>query len=180
MTKVSIVDLIAKKMKRCIAIVEDGDTASQSIASGKFVIWKGNPYKASTAISSGDTLSTSNLTALSDGIGNELNSKITSIEPFTLTAAANVSNLYQNCCKYGRIIQISCEFTITSTTGKTLGDLLTVPEAYRPTANVYFAFLDNTNDKAMSGRLTTSGLISAFRDYTTAVTNVRFTFFYII
>lgn len=76
MTKVSIVDLIAKKMKRCIAIVEDGDTASQSIASGKFVIWKGNPYKASTSISSGDTLSTSNLTALSDGIGNELNSNI--------------------------------------------------------------------------------------------------------
>ena len=71
MTKVSIIDMIAKKLRRCIAIVEDGDTASQAIASGKFVIWKGNPCKASTAISAGATLSNSNLTALNDGIGNE-------------------------------------------------------------------------------------------------------------
>ena len=76
MAKVSIIDWIVKKLKRCIAIVEDGDTASQAIASGKYVIWKGNAYKASSAISQGDTLSLSNLTAVSDGIGNELNSKI--------------------------------------------------------------------------------------------------------
>ena len=83
MAKVSIIDWIVKKLKRCIAIVEDGDTASQAIASGKYVIWKGNAYKASTAISQGDTLSLSNLTAVSDGIGNELNSNFTASQTTT-------------------------------------------------------------------------------------------------
>lgn len=46
-----------------IAPVENGNTASRNYASGALIVWKGALYKASTAITSGQTLSTSNLTA---------------------------------------------------------------------------------------------------------------------
>ncbi len=73
MIETSIIKWIKKKIQRLIAIVEDGDTATHSIASGKYVVWKGDLYKASTAIAIGTTLSTSNLTAVSDGGLNEIN-----------------------------------------------------------------------------------------------------------
>ena len=71
--KVSIIPWIVKKLKLGLALVEDGDTASQNIASGKYVSWKGNMCQASSAISSGDTLSSSNLTAVDGGALNALN-----------------------------------------------------------------------------------------------------------
>lgn len=81
--KVSIIDWIIKKLKRCIAIVEEGNTASQAIGSGKYVMWKGNLYTADTAISSGTTLAASggskNLTAVADGGYNDLNGKISTL-----------------------------------------------------------------------------------------------------
>lgn len=69
--KVSIVPWIVKKLKTCLALVEDGNTATQNIAKGKYVIWKGVMCKAASAISSGDTLSNTNLTAVSGGVANE-------------------------------------------------------------------------------------------------------------
>jgi len=38
------------------AYQENGTTATQNIASGKYVYWQGNLYTTTTAISSGDTL----------------------------------------------------------------------------------------------------------------------------
>ena len=59
-------------LKNDLAIVEDGDTASQNIPAGQAVIWKGTICTASSAISSGDTLSASNLTSVVNGIANGL------------------------------------------------------------------------------------------------------------
>lgn len=70
---------IDEKIKGDIGIVENGDVATHAIPSGYYVIWKGDLYIAKTDISSGTTLSTSNLTAKSKGLGGEvaaLNSKI--------------------------------------------------------------------------------------------------------
>ena len=67
---------LIKKVKKNIALVEDTSTASQNIAAGKYVIWKGKEKKANQAISAGDTLSSTNLDDVTDGIANELNSKI--------------------------------------------------------------------------------------------------------
>ena len=79
MARVSIVDWIAKKLRALTGIVEEGDTATHTISKGKYVIWQGNPCKASSAISIGDTLSASNLTALTDGVGNDLASDVASL-----------------------------------------------------------------------------------------------------
>lgn len=59
-------------VKSDLGIVEDGNTATHAIASGQYVIWKGSLYTASSAISVGATLSSSNLTAVSDGGFNDL------------------------------------------------------------------------------------------------------------
>lgn len=79
MSRVNIVEWIAKKIRALVGIVEDGDTATHAIAKGKYVIWKGNACKASSAISIGDTLSSSNLTALDDGVGNDLASDVAAL-----------------------------------------------------------------------------------------------------
>lgn len=86
--KVNIIPRIVNKLRRCIAIVEDGDTCSISggIASGKWIIWKGGLYQTSEPISYGNSFAVgTNLIAKDGGIGNqlqtqisELNSKITS------------------------------------------------------------------------------------------------------
>lgn len=72
---------IDEKIKGDIGIVENGDVATHAIPSGYYVIWKGDLYVAKTDISSGTTLSTSNLTAKPNGLGADvaaLNSKLTS------------------------------------------------------------------------------------------------------
>lgn len=70
---------IDEKIKGDIGIVENGDVATHAIPSGYYVIWKGDLYVAKTDISSGTTLSASNLTAKPNGLGAEvaaLNSNI--------------------------------------------------------------------------------------------------------
>lgn len=73
--KVPFLKLIVRKIRKSIAIVEEGDTVTHSggLAVGKYVIWKGTQYKVTTAMSYGETISGSKLSAVSDGIANELN-----------------------------------------------------------------------------------------------------------
>lgn len=67
---------LISKIKAALGIVENDNTASHTIASGKFVTWKGDLYKAKSAIPSGTTLSSSNLQAVSEGGLNELSEQI--------------------------------------------------------------------------------------------------------
>ena len=57
-------------IKEGMAVYQATNTANQNIAEGTFVFWNGGAYVASQAISSGDTLSVSNLSALSSGFAN--------------------------------------------------------------------------------------------------------------
>ena len=60
-------------IKGSTAYVENTNTATQNIPSGAYVIWQNAPYISSQAISIGDTLSGTNLTAISaGGITNDL------------------------------------------------------------------------------------------------------------
>ena len=76
MAKVSIVKWITNKIKQAMAIVQDGDTATRTISSGKYVLWNNNMYTANSNIASGDDLS-SKLTACADGGLNELSANTT-------------------------------------------------------------------------------------------------------
>ena len=64
------------KLKGDVAITEDGDTATHSISTGQYVIWKGDMYKATQNIAVSATLSSSNLDAISSGVSNDLGYKL--------------------------------------------------------------------------------------------------------
>lgn len=99
MAKIPIIGWIEKKIKRMLAIVQDTDIATQAIAKGKYVIWHDELYTASSAIAEGTTLATGaggNLTVVSDGGLNELNSNITTLKTgewvdFTQAASAGIT-----------------------------------------------------------------------------------------
>ena len=91
---------VLEKLKGNTGIIENTSVATHTIAAGKYVIWKNDLYKASSAISIGDTLSLSNLTAVSDGIANELNSKLSYLDnvvtgtPVDISSYTSVANCY--------------------------------------------------------------------------------------
>ena len=66
-----------EQIKNDIGIVENGTTATHNIASGQYVIWQGNLCTALYAILPGDTLSSSNMIAVSNGGLNALNGNMT-------------------------------------------------------------------------------------------------------
>ena len=69
-----------KALAENVAYNEPTNTASQNIPAGSFVFWNGGAYVANQAISQGDTLSLTNLDAVSaGGVANALNSKITNL-----------------------------------------------------------------------------------------------------
>lgn len=67
---------LISKIKAALGIVEESNTATHAIAAGKYVTWKGDLYKAKSAISSGAALSSSNLEAVPDGGFNALSEQI--------------------------------------------------------------------------------------------------------
>lgn len=71
-----LAEVAGKAGQELLGYKEEGNTASRTIAIGKFVVWKGNLYKAKVAIPQGTAFSTSNLTAVGDGGFNELQTKI--------------------------------------------------------------------------------------------------------
>ncbi len=62
-----------------IGIVEKTDTATHAITAGQYVVWKGVSCVAASDISVGNTLSSSNLTAVSNGVANDIKNKIPSV-----------------------------------------------------------------------------------------------------
>ena len=83
-TDVSANTTAVGQLKADIGIVEDTDTATHTIAKDQYVIWKGDLYKASAAIPSGTTLSLTNLTAVSGGLGSEV-----------VTLSDHIANLFK-------------------------------------------------------------------------------------
>lgn len=157
MAKISIVPWIAKKLKRCIGIVEDTDTASQAIASDKYVIWKGDVCKSTDDISEGDTLSSDNLSQVSNGIGNDLLEDVAANAQAIATLNSNIGTQAQTLSSFvipitakksANVVVLSIEYTaakeaLTKNQSKLLG---TLPEAYRPSGNVFTScLLTSTN-----------------------------------
>lgn len=64
-----------------IAIIENTNIATHAISKGYYILWNGTLYQATSDISIGDTLSSSNLTLVSSGGLNSLNDSIALMVP---------------------------------------------------------------------------------------------------
>ena len=91
-------------IKRGIAYLESTDTAVNNIPAGRYVFWKNGAYISTSAISAGDTLSSTNLTAVATGgfINalqteiNTLNSNLATVSgkfSIAITNGTNLNNL---------------------------------------------------------------------------------------
>lgn len=80
----------ANQNRVAIAIIANDDTAPQNILKGQYVVWYGGLYKASTAIASGTTLTSSNLSAVIGGGLNDLKTLQTITPTFDDTKLENV------------------------------------------------------------------------------------------
>lgn len=69
---VTDLETLTAAIKSSIAYVEDTNTATHNIPSGSAVLWKDTAYIASSNIAIGDTLSSTNLTAVSAGFINAI------------------------------------------------------------------------------------------------------------
>lgn len=93
---------LGAQLKSDIGIVENTNTATHNISAGQYVIWKGSLYTASSAISSGATLSDANLTAVPGGGLNALNSKIANTGAwYELMGSKNADGDYSLSDSYG-------------------------------------------------------------------------------
>ena len=116
------------QMDNAITYTERGDTATQNIPLGKYVIWKNNPYVSIASISTGDPLSSSNLTALDHGIIDNLLSTVNSQANQINTLNGNITkeNLSNNlsstvgtfttksCYRILDLVVVVYELTLTS------------------------------------------------------------------
>ena len=73
------VDTAIEDVEESIAFVENTNTATHNIPSGSAVIWNNETYLATANIAMGDTLSSSNLTAISNGFINSLLNQLPNI-----------------------------------------------------------------------------------------------------
>ena len=121
-------DISGKLDASAMGIVEDGDTATHTIAQGQYVIWQGALYTADAAIASGTTLAASggnkNLTVAPNGGLNALNDNLTKLNsnlgklniwigtiPFVFNNSDNASVVlsnYDGGISADRIVGCSC------------------------------------------------------------------------
>ena len=141
-------------LKNDLGIVEDGDTATHTIAQGQYVIWQGALYTADAAIASGTTLAASggnkNLTAVENGGLNALNSNVTALSETTTGTitlasgfAANPSEYVNQLKKNNHVVTFNFVFWTTSAIQQTLTwvTVATIPSGFRPANTLPCALL---------------------------------------
>lgn len=93
---------IIDDLEEGLAIVVNGNTAPKNIAAGQYLFIKNHStlatggYHATAAISSGGTISSSNVAADADGIANSLNSNKVNMAVFTKTSVTVPANGHLN------------------------------------------------------------------------------------
>ena len=141
-------------------IVQDGNTATQAISAGEFVNWKGYLYTADSAISVGATFAASgagkNLTAVSKGGFNALNSKLTVQSPTITVNTTDHSGSVVHCYQIGKIVMVnaSVKNPSSSSDDDTLATGLPIPKA-----TVYAAISRATGDSGIA-TINTSGKLT--------------------
>ena len=136
-------------VKSTLAIVENGNTATNNISVGQYVIWNNALFTAREAIAIGDTLSYTNLQAVSNGAANSLSQAIANLDGKVATTSQSLSTFVipTKVKKSANVVSICFEYVtaneaLTKNVEKVLGVL---PEAYRPSSNVYTSCLITNN-----------------------------------
>ena len=172
----AITDLINTDtaIKGSVAYVENTDTATQNIPSGKYVIWKNNDYKSTQAISIGDTLSGTNLTPLSDGgITNDLKNDVNTLNSNIPMEQVPISAITMNVgsvdsgnigSKNSFIFDFRLKTNNISLSNSSL--LGTLAEGYRPLNPFYIPIQDFNTGKPINGSLylTNNGNLTYYGD----------------
>ena len=153
-------------LRGSIAIVIDGDTAPQNITSGQYLFIKNHStlatggYHATEAITSGSSITSSNVSADSDGIANAINDHIADsetiyTEDITVTGSTNKIKLM----KCGKTVIMSGQGIKLSSAS--INDA--IPSGYRPmeaTTVMCLLYASDTNSCHGNVDVSTTGTIS--------------------
>lgn len=130
-----------------VAWYEPGNTASQNIRQGEYVIWNNAAYQANTNIFSGDPLSGSVLDALTGGITNAFHAdwlaRLNEIISLTglCTFTENVTGTNTRIHLKGNVVYVY--YQGESKTHAANDVLFTLPAGYRPSGLIYAPFVIN-------------------------------------
>ena len=178
--------------RSAVAYREDGATASQNIPNGSYVIWQGDPYISTAAISAGDTLSGSNLTAKPAGIANALGTDVNSLSTqigvlntkitYAAPTVSGITYADYECVKVGRLVCVTAQisfstpWTTTSKFVKIIDD--NVPT---PTHNMPCTCNDNDNDVSCNAFINAnSSTMSIYRSSSASTSGIRVHAMYIV
>ena len=175
-------------IKRGIAYLESTDTAVNNIPAGKYVFWKNGAYIATSAISAGDTLSSTNLSAVATGgfinaLKDELLTQITTLnnnlaksETTDVSTATGVTKIGFNAKKQLKVVYVKGAMQKTLTLN-TWNLLCTLPAGYRPSELLECAFINGTMDNPLRGKIESNGELSVYptsKNSSESVANILF------
>ena len=147
-----------------LAIIQNGSTATTNISSGQYVSWNGILKQALSNISSGDTLSSTNLGDPTNGVLNDLNSNLTP-KAITFTPVQNVAIGLGGAFQIGRVVFFNFRLNVsTAIANGSLGTFTPKPKYdFAATSLVGIAAngrdLSN-NNLALYGYVGTNGVLS--------------------
>ena len=176
----------SKANQDSLAYMEPGDTATQNIPSGSYVYWKGTMCKATSAISQYDSLSSSNLTAVSPNALNDLQSGLNTLNGKIATqtetiAVTNPQGDFNGCMKSGNCVTLSIGTSSPPSSG---ASFVTIPVGYRPTANRYVRFggmaYNGSSWEPVAVSITTGGVVSVAYPSSGSYTTLRLGLTYMI
>lgn len=116
-------------MDNSMTYTERGNTATQNIPLGKYVIWKNKPYVSIASIAIGDTLSSSNLSLLNHGIVDNLLGTVNSNSNQITTLSSKLATSYYTITGIGgiRFIGNIAIINFTDSSGQISSDGLQLP-----------------------------------------------------
>lgn len=160
---------IDNAIKRGIAYLESTDTATNNIPAGRYVFWKNYAYISTSAISVGDTLSSTNLSAVATGgfinaLKNELQTEIDTLNSKIAkqTVTTGVTNVYAIKNDLLALVWF-IDKSIPSVSSNGWQTLFTLPSDCRPSLDTEFTLcVSASSAEALEGRVKTTGEVNVY------------------
>lgn len=161
-----------------VAVIETSPTTATH-AVGSYLVYNGQLYKVTSAISAGATLTPgTNISAVS--VGGELtslNNDLTNLTSSTLATNSGWTTTQNRVIKRAGCVElyIECIFSNEYTSG--WNTIATVPNGYRPIETFDTVSLDNSNGTACDIKVTAGGLLQVYK-IASVSKNLRIHLFY--